>query len=72
MMVDKEKSLFWELHDQNLRLTRLPIPSSGSLVSTVIIVEQSEESATKFTFTCKVCKIALGRQQYRIKMNDFS
>ena len=52
MMVDKLKYLICNPHVQNLRLIRPPIPSSGSLVSTVLITHPSRERATKVTITC--------------------
>lgn len=51
-MVDKLKFVLWDPHSQNFRLTNPPIPSSGSLVSTVHIPRPSGERATKETITC--------------------
>lgn len=52
MTVDKLNFLFSEPNAQNLRQTRPPIPSSGSLASTVLIIDPSWERATKVTTTC--------------------
>lgn len=51
-MVDKQKFLFCDSEAQNLRQTRAPIPSSGSLTSVVHIIEPSWERASKLTNTC--------------------
>lgn len=53
MTVDKLYSPLRDPDAQNLRVTRPPIPSSGSLTSTVPILELSMDSATRVTTTYK-------------------
>ena len=51
-IVDKLKFVLWDPHTQNFRLTSPPIPSSGSLFSTVHITHPSGERATTEIVTC--------------------